>query len=292
MRRSTLNQFVVLTLMGLILTLTLRGQTSSLRSQLMGTLKGTLMDVSGRRVAGATVLIEGGRTTYRVVTDKDGAYQIELQAGLYHLSVSGWKEFSPARRAAFYLPPSTVTAINFILIERKAVAIPYPGAKPGEFFDDGPSTDIKYEVLPFVHTPDIQREIGVQFGEKHEKGSVIEYKAELMYRGHALYGDPHPAVVVSYNLITIYANRVFFNRKSFKLKAEGNVIVEEGDKRVHAKSAVVDFTAVKPILKLKGSGSTTGEEDPQLESHKSEHSLGKSRSQSSPIRSIDFNNFS
>lgn len=251
MRQSKLGpSILLLMLMSATLALPLGGQTSS--AQPDGKLRGVLTDVSGRPVAGATILIKGTRIARNLTTNTDGTYQIELPADLYHLSVSGWKDFSPALRAAFRLSPTTTSVLNLILIERGTVAIPYPGAKPDEFFDDGPSVSIKYELLPLAQPLNsMPPEIGVQFGEKHLKGSVIEYKAELMYRGHSLYGDPHPGVVVSYNLTTIYANRARFNRKSSRLEAEGNVIVENDGKRTHARRAEVDFTVEKPVVRLK-----------------------------------------
>lgn len=71
-----------------------------------------------------------------------------------------------------------------------------------------------------------------------------------MYRGHSLYGDPHPDVVVSYDLTTIHANRVLFNRKSLRFKAEGNIIIEQGGERTCSKRVEVDFNVAKPILML------------------------------------------
>jgi hypothetical protein len=208
------------------------------------------MDIIGARVPNATVIVKGKETTYKVVTGEDGTYEIELPAGIYRISVNELRGFSSTRRAAFYLRPSTTTIFDFTLFSPESVSVNYTGAKYGEVLDDGPRTGFKYEVFSLSRSAGVPLELMFQYGERKVEGSIIEYKANVISYGESMYGEPYPGVVVSYNLMTIHANKVRFDRNLLNIEAEGNIFIEDGRQRIRAKRAEVQFKASEPIIKL------------------------------------------
>jgi lipopolysaccharide assembly outer membrane protein LptD (OstA) len=56
--------------------------------------------------------------------------------------------------------------------------------------------------------------------------------------------------MLSYNLMTLYADKVYFDTGNFNLKAEGNVILEDGKQQIRAESLEVRFENGESILSL------------------------------------------
>jgi hypothetical protein len=86
----------------------------------------------------------------------------------------------------------------------------------------------------------------VRYGRRKEQGEVVQYEAAQVERGFP------EGVTVSYDVLTIVADTVRFNKHTFRLEAEGNVKVQDGKQRVVFKSISVDLKAKVPIPTLKG----------------------------------------
>ncbi|MCI0487464.1 MAG: hypothetical protein L0229_12795 [Blastocatellia bacterium] len=101
----------------------------------------------------------------------------------------------------------------------------------------------KEELIPISHSTGSPFDISIQFGERSEAGNVVLYKGFKS-------DDKHLKVRVNYDLLTLYADHVRFNKKTRQLEAEGNVVFEDGNQRVHAKRAVITFKVDGPTIKL------------------------------------------
>lgn len=225
-------------------------------AQATGQVRGAVIDTNEARVSGATVTIEGEGTTRTVSTAEDGTYQIEMPTGIYRIRVNN-RGFCPARRAAFRMQPSTSTTINFTLIvcplihEMKTVN----GQDVGEVarYRD----PFKEEVFPLTHRSVAPLELVVRYGERREDKSIIEYRgAVVSYDEHA--ANPagsarrseYLGVTISYDALMILADKVQLNTSTFRLEAEGNVIVEDGKRCVRVRRAVVELQTGEPKIEL------------------------------------------
>jgi hypothetical protein len=225
-------------------------QSTGIRRPPMGTLTVMVMDITGKPVSGAHILLETNHAALEFATDQEGKYEIMLPADLYQVSIISSKEFCWSRRAAFNLKPSNTTSLKFILIEYQSVVPEGSERELGEEFLDTAGLNIQYESVPLTRLKSTVPELGVQFGERIERKGYIEYRARLLYSGSSLFGDPHPGVVASYDITTIYANVLRFNKNAFSLEAEGNVIIDDGKQLIRGKRAKLKFSSSTPVLEL------------------------------------------
>lgn len=91
-----------------------------------------------------------------------------------------------------------------------------------------------YETFSLPNSSQEHLDLLIQFSSKRKLKDALEYVK----------------ATVSYNTLTVSADRLRFNPRSFRLKAEKNIFVEYGDKHVHAKSVEIELKAGEPIIKV------------------------------------------
>jgi hypothetical protein len=215
---------------------------SSPTAQATGQLSGTVTDINGARIADAKVAIEGDGTIRTVTTAQDGTYEVDLTRGIYRIRVSS-PGFCPTRRAAFRFQSSTAVTFNFTLVvcALENVLIGENGKYIGE--KDRYRMPFKEEVLPVKSASVFPLNLLIQYGERLKDKNVIQYKGFKI-------DSKCLGVIVTYNLLTIQADKVRFDKQTLKLEAEDNVIVEDGKQCSRAKKAEVDFNGREPIIRL------------------------------------------
>lgn len=223
---------IVLVLATSTILLTASTQRSS-SDQPMGKVRGTVMDSNGAVIVipKPTIIIEGGQTTKKVMPDENGNYEIELPAGIYQISteIAG---FYPFRRAAFRLQPGTSTVINVVPVARYLIRGTTVSANEPI---DIPAPSPKYESFSLPQSPAESLDLLIEFDKKRTHNVLIEYDR----------------ATVSYDVLTIYADKVCFNKKTLRLEASGDrVVVEDGKQRVEVKYVEVEFQAGLPTIKL------------------------------------------
>lgn len=235
-------KYPMLTFLGVILSLAaLSSQAQAVEERSF--LTGTVLDTNNSVIVGATVIVEGrvSKNPISTTTAEDGTYSLQLPAGIYRISVDK-AGFCRTRRADFRLRTSNTT-INFTLVVCPLVhsLILEDGKYKGEisrnqppFKEDEFSIDSSSVVLNLV----------IQYGERIETAKAIHYK------GFAL-SDRAFGVVATYNLMTLRADRLLFDRKSLRLRAEGNVVFEISEKRTSALVAEVDLHDGEPRFTIK-----------------------------------------
>src|SRR5258705_6245927 len=72
-----------------------------------GTLSGTVADISGAGISGASITASCNSLQRSVTTDLTGAYSLRLPAGRYHVRVTA-KNFAPAERDIVFSDGSPV----------------------------------------------------------------------------------------------------------------------------------------------------------------------------------------
>ena len=203
---------------------------SSAESQSMATVKGTVMDSNGAVIVlpEPTIIFKRNDEIRRVVVDESGDYEITLPPGVYTVATE-IPGFYPFRRAEFCLLPGSDVIINLVptprylvrgttVSVREAVDTLTPKPKYNEF-----------------HVPGRGFSMLIQFEKKRGASEKIEYDR----------------AVLTYDTLTIYADKLSFNRAHLRLKASGKrVIVEDGKQRFGVKQAAVAFKGGEPILEL------------------------------------------
>lgn len=224
--------------------------------KLTGQLSGTVVDMNNSRVSGATVTVEGEGLKRAVATAEDGTYKIELPVGTYRIKTAR-TGFCPDRRAPFRALSSTSIILNFTLIPCSIVND--ITIKNGQYVGetDRYKDPFKEEVFPLVHAAGAPLELLVRYGSRQQDQNIIEYRGAVVgYDEHAdtpagsVRRDKYLGVTISYDLLTIRADKVRLDQTTFRIEAEGNVVVEDGKRCVQAKRVVADLKTAEPRVEL------------------------------------------
>jgi hypothetical protein len=200
-----------------------------------GKLIGAVFDKEGAVVVmpKPTIIIRSAETgaTNRITPNEDGKYEIELRTGIYQIS-SDVPGFYPFRRALFQIQPDETAMINLVPSVRyfvrgttisKTQAIDKPAPRP------------RYDIFSVPQSSSQLLNLVIQFGKRRMFNRTILYQNAIL----------------SYDQLTIYANNLTFERKSFRVKTSGNqILVEDGKQRSRISYAEVNFKEGKPLLTL------------------------------------------
>lgn len=215
-------------------------------AQSPGHVNGTISDSNGAVVTNVTVAFETNGQTRKVVTNREGYYEIELPIGLYHVTthVPG---FCAARRALFRVQPSSNTLLNLTLTVcplANILKMDKSGRYVGEehrYIDPFES-----ESFPIRTSSDARLNLLIRYGQHRRTNGTVEYHGAKVVNGVP------SGVTISYDVLTIVADKVRLNKKTLLLQAEGNVIVEDGKRRMTFAHVEVYFKSKDPVASLKG----------------------------------------
>ena len=230
-------------LLGVIFSLAaLSNQAQSVEERSL--LTGTVLDTNNSVIVGASVIVEGRvlKNPISTTTAEDGTYSIQLPVGIYRISVNK-AGFCRTRRADLRLQTSNTT-INFTLVVCPIVhsLILEDGQYKGETArNQPPFKEEEFSIEPSSGGLNLV----IQYGER------IETEKGIYYKGFALSDRACFGVVATYDLMTLRADRLLFDRKSSRLKAEGNIVFEMGEKRTKALLVEVDLHEREPKVTFK-----------------------------------------
>jgi hypothetical protein len=228
----------------------------SFTARATGEVRGTVIDMNDARVSRATITVEGDGLSRTVATSDDGTYKIELPLGTYRIKATRIG-FFPGRRAPFRAVSSASIILNFTLIPCSIVN--EITIKSGQYVGekDRYEDPFKEEVFPLVHPTGTQLELSVRYGSRQEDQNIVEYRGTVIpYEAHAdtptgsVRRDKYLGVTISYNLLTIRADQVRLDPTTFRLEAEGNVVVEDGKRCDKGRRVVADLKTDEPRVEL------------------------------------------
>lgn len=204
--------------------------TSSRKIQSMARIRGAVMDSNAAVIITPkpTIVFKRNKAISRVVANENGDYEITLPPGVYTVTteIAG---FYPFRRAKFRLLRGSDVMINLVPTPRYLIRGTTVSASESI---DVPSPAPKYDEF---HIRGGEGRLLIQFEKKRIANSEIEYEGAIL----------------TYDALTVYADRLSFNKAQLRLKASGKrVVVEDGKQRVQVKRAAVGFKAGKPTLEL------------------------------------------
>jgi hypothetical protein len=186
-----------------------------------GLVKGKVIRGFENAFPDVVITFESGGKKTKVVSDRSGNYEIELPEGTYRITAEV-QDYYPFRRSAFRVRAAAVTIINLRLTDD----IPDTG--------HGGGTEIHYENLMPPNSSERELDLLVKYSSRKEDANFIEYVNAKLY----------------YDALAVSAINIQLDKKDFKFKATGKVIVDDGQQSVDVRQADVHFAGSTPIVDL------------------------------------------
>jgi hypothetical protein len=206
-------------------------------------LGGVVTDSNEARLAKAKLIIERNHTATTVVTNDDGTFEADLSPGIYQITV-GAQGFCRTTRAEFELKPSDSATLNFVLVD---CALEYTLTFEGDKFKN----DSDRYKMPFSEESFFlgsqsspQLNVFVQFGEREEGKGIVKYG------GFKLSGGRSVGATLTYNLLTLHADTICFDRTTSQIQARGNVVVEDGRQTRHGNGVSVKLKGNQALIQV------------------------------------------
>src|ERR1043165_171405 len=223
--------------------------------RLAGRLKVTLRNLDDSIIPPNKITVTSPRVLRTCLPDAEGSCEFELPAGIYSVSAQrcmwGLSDRKRVRECwyRFYRAPFRVMAghslwIN-LLPEDPYLGTYFPGlhSPPGfrkvmRLVADPP----KYASIPLTaSSPRPALTLVIQFRDSHPGKGFVQYGSTESVAGK-------PNVIASYDALTIYADSVRVSRNPLRLRAEGQVVIEDGKQREKARAVEMTFNNGAPVI--------------------------------------------
>jgi hypothetical protein len=213
----------------------LLGYTNFSVAQQMGKVQISSLNLREEIVPFIDVIIEGNGIrreldSVRVGEEYENGGLVELPVGIYRVTTRNANYFD-FRRAPFRVQPGIVTRINVDPLRLIPVQMLMADGSDRYELEPKPA----YDVYSVPHPPSTAITMLVRYDKKRRSGEYVDYASE---RG----------VMVSYDALAIYANKIRVDRKKLTLSAQGDVIVEDGTQRIKVSNVTVQFKNGAPEI--------------------------------------------
>lgn len=205
--------------------------------QEVGEVVGTVRDVVGASIAGATVEFISQGKHYTVTVSDVGGYATRLIPGTYSVTARALY-FCKEHRATFSIAANQKAVFDFIL--------------PVGATDTTPQDDSCYkEDAPDMGEGELHSL--VLYGARSQKGGQTFYlslKQRSVLYENGLYVDGNYPAVFSYDLLTLQADRLVFDSQAKSITAIGNVTLQNGVQTQRASKINIEFARAAPLVKV------------------------------------------
>jgi hypothetical protein len=204
----------------------------------------------GRSISHASVKIANRHFSMETKTDEEGRYEIKIPAGVYWITLQA-DDYFPYRRAALRIAPGETKPLNISPKLRVLGVVAYIDKKTEVYTHrEDLAPPIKYDLLPARGIANGVSKVMVQFTGKRRVGNSTEYDS----------------VSVTYDVVTVVADRVFWNDKKRTLEADGNIRLESSANETYPRHISIKLGGKRPTLiasegsidSVKGQGSING----------------------------------
>jgi len=214
---------------------------------------GTVTDGYGAVVPKTKVsFIQQGIATV-VATSDAGEYEARLSPGAYSISTEKWG-FCPLRRSELELRPSMKVRIDLSMVScgiADHVDVSVKGPIKREWASHSPPHE--YDSFPVRRAKGTALNLVIRYVSRVKVGSRVEYS------GSQPPSSTEPVrVVVTYDVMTITADQVIFDKRRVELCARGNLVVQDGARINRPPSVTLRFQDGRPTLKEGGSAGGPG----------------------------------
>ncbi|HYE72892.1 MAG TPA: carboxypeptidase-like regulatory domain-containing protein [Blastocatellia bacterium] len=216
---------ILTSIITLLLTFAIPSSTSIVAQQLV-LIKGTVAggpDSFATVLPGVRIIFSSEGRKYVTTTDEYGTYEIRVPAGIYQVTPDS-PGFCSYKRAAFSAEPANKIIINIV---------PTVCGLANIIQSESP---IEMENLPE------NRRLLIRYIKRTENKECIEYG------GIEINTYDHLSAIASYNLLTIYADKIRFDKTTWVLEAEGHVWFEDGKQGSRLSKVEIDFRPQEPLI--------------------------------------------
>lgn len=207
---------------------------------------GVVTDINGARMKDVILLFRGKHAERRLVTTEAGTYVLQLPAGDYSVEVRDDRGSCPVTRGPLSLPRATTVDLDFTLYLCPIVDVytlkdeSAGGTGPPASAGQGGPTGIYRLEEDAGASKELPYRLQVWFVGRREQRGIVRYTG-LTRR---------TPVTVAYNLLTIHADAVLYNRSTYTLTACGNVIYQDGHKTATAAALQIRAQGTAPQVTL------------------------------------------
>jgi hypothetical protein len=86
----------------------------SVQTQNTGRLKGRVVDIAGVPIPKVQIIIQSPTDSFKVISNEDGYYEIQVPAGSYQVSSEKLPGFATTRRAGVRVEPGKIVEVNVV----------------------------------------------------------------------------------------------------------------------------------------------------------------------------------
>lgn len=184
-------------------------------------LTGKAQDRQDNAIPGLNITFKNSQLEKSVITDASGKYELDLPIGIFNISIETYFNYEPYKRAKLNIQCKNELSINIFPFHKRET-------------HNSKSLEYQFNTFskPWVYDKRLNLVI-TYLGKKREDNFVI-YKDTML----------------TFDNLTISANKLIQNFKNKTITAEGNVWVEDGKKRTDYEKLTLKFS--KNGIKIEG----------------------------------------
>ncbi|HXZ28159.1 MAG TPA: carboxypeptidase-like regulatory domain-containing protein, partial [Terriglobales bacterium] len=175
------------------------------------------------------------------LTSENGQYSVQLPPGTYQAAIEV-PGMCPLLRSSFRVRADRAASLNLYLLQCGiADYVVMTGERKGSMGARWvPAHDD--ESFP-VRSRSGELPLSIRYAERHLEGSAYRY----LSAGKSGTAN-RVQVLITYDLVTIQAERAVFDKKAPELCAQGNVLLEDGSQNSHLSAVRLRFHDGEPVL--------------------------------------------
>jgi len=224
-------------------------------------LKGKVVNITGKPIGGVRITLESDKFLYKISTDENGNYKFIVADGVYKLYTDPVivsldyddKFYMPSKCSSYFRPLTRANlklahpkhiVLNLLLVESGALCSWINESETqqmGSFEQYShvkPHPKIKYETIQLLNRTTVPGNIVIQYGYRERKGDRNYYFTAVNAEVTSVSGKEQLFTIVTYDSITVYAERVFYNRNKNMIRAV-NAVYDHGGERERFKEIVI-----------------------------------------------------
>jgi hypothetical protein len=174
---------------------------------------GKVLDTQDNAIPGINVRFKSNQIEKSIITNDSGGYSINLPTGIFDISIEEYYNYEPFQRAKLNIQCEDELIINIFPFFKRIT-------------HNSKGQDHQFSIISKEWIPDKRLNLVISYLNKEKKENTVAYKDAML----------------TYNNLTISADKLIQNFKSNTIIAEGNIWLEDGKKRTNYEKLTIKFT--------------------------------------------------